>query len=153
MTGSSTPGRPRGYSYVLVTAQFALLAAIGLTGPLIPTHFLFLTLEAAGIGLGIWAVLVMRLGRFNIRPEPAADASLVRKGPYRWLRHPMYTSVLLISAALVGGSFTPVRLVLWGTLCGVLIAKLVYEEHLLTERFPQYRQYKEGTWRLIPYVW
>ncbi len=153
MRGSSTAGRSGRYSYALVIAQFTLLGAIGMTGPLIPTNLLFLTLEALGIGLGVWAVLVMRLGRFNIRPEPAADASLVRKGPYRWLRHPMYTSVLLISAALVGGSFTPMRLLMWGALCGVLTAKLLYEEELLAERFPQYRQYKEGTWRLIPYVW
>lgn len=140
-------------SYGLVTAQFALIAAIALSGPVIAESFPLLLLEAAGGGLGLWAVLVMRPGRFNIRPEPRADALLVRSGPYRRLRHPMYTSVLAISLAVVLDAFTLTRFLLWITLGGVMIAKLSREERLLGERFPQYRQYIRETWRLMPYVW
>ncbi len=140
-------------SYALVTAQFALLAAIAATGRIIAASFPLLLLEASGGVLGLWAIAVMRPGRFNIRPEPRADAALVRSGPYRWLRHPMYTSVLAISLAVVLDAFTLTRLLLWSTLAAVMIAKLLREERLLTERFPQYRQYARETWRLVPYVW
>lgn len=143
----------RRYSYFLVTAQLSLLAAIAVTGPVIPASLLLLFLAAIAGGLGLWAILVMRPGRFNIRPEPRADAAFVGSGPYRWLRHPMYTSVLFIAFAIVVDSLILTRLLLWIALCAVMIAKLLHEERLLAERFPQYKEYKSKTWRLIPYVW
>ncbi len=65
----------------------------------------------------------------------------------------MYTSLLLIALAVVVDALTLTRMLLWAALCAVMIAKLLYEERLLSDRFPQYREYMRETWRLIPYVW
>ena len=47
--------------------------------------------------LGVWTLAWNRPGNFNIRPEPKAGGQLVTGGPYRLMRHPMYTAVLLFA--------------------------------------------------------
>ncbi len=72
----------RAKSYLLVTIQFACLLAIALTGPLLARNPLLLLLEGAGIALGLWAVVVQRIGNFNITPEIRAAGTMVKSGPY-----------------------------------------------------------------------
>jgi len=106
-----------------------------------------------GVALGLYAVGVMRPGRFNVRPDVRPDAELRVSGPYRWVRHPMYTSVLLTALALVWGDFSFVRLGVWALLALDLILKVRYEEHLLSEQFEAYAAYRRRTKRLIPWVY
>jgi len=86
-------------------------------------------------------------------PEPRANARLVTRGPYRWVRHPMYTSVLLIALAWVLDQPTFVRALVWLVLLADLLTKLEYEETLLAHRFPEYVAYRKRTQRLIPRVY
>jgi len=81
-----------------------------------------------------------------------AGARLMREGPYRVLRHPMYTALLLVMAGFAATAPTVARLLLWAALCCDLVAKLSYEERLLARAFPEYAAYRESTWRLIPFV-
>ncbi|MDQ3261228.1 MAG: hypothetical protein M3Q00_10690, partial [Pseudomonadota bacterium] len=53
----------------------------------------------ASIALGIYTLLYNRLGNFNIRPEPKASGRLITSGPYRLIRHPMYSALTLAMAA------------------------------------------------------
>lgn len=140
-------------SYTLVAVQFACLAAILLTGPLLAPQPLLLALEAAAVALGLWAVLTVRLDQVQIVPDPHPDAQLVRHGPYRWIRHPMYAAVLLGTLALVLAQPSPLRWVLWLILLADLLIKLHYEERLLVEHFAGYRGYMAASKRLVPYVY
>ncbi len=74
------------------------------------------------------------------------------RGPYRVIRHPMYTSLLLGGAALLIMHFSMERLLILLLLATVLIVKLNFEERLLCEKFPGYREYMRRTSRLFPYV-
>lgn len=141
------------YSYFLVAAQFASLAGFVATGPVIAGHAIFLALELSGIALGVWAIAVMRIGKFNIVPDVRKDASLVTRGPYRLIRHPMYTSLLVATAALVADTFSVLRCGLWLALLVVLMAKLLYEERLLAESFSGYDAYRKRSHRLIPFIY
>jgi len=95
----------------------------------------------------------MGLRQVKVFPEVAGQGKLIVLGPYRWVRHPMYTSVLLATLAWVLGSPVPYRIMLWAGLVITLLVKLQYEERLLMERFPEYEAYRRQTKRLIPFVW
>ena len=140
-------------SYVFVIVQFACLIAIALTGPLIASNPLWLALEGAALLLGLWTIWTMRAGRFNIVPDVPTDSELVTHGPYRFIRHPMYATLLLGALALVLNEPTPLRAVVWIVLLIDLVLKLNYEERLLMASFPSYAKYRQHSKRLIPFVY
>lgn len=141
------------YSISLVLAQFGCLGVIVLSGPLVPTSLLPLCLLTAGLALGLWALFTMSLRRLSVFPDPLPQTELVRSGPYRLTRHPMYTSLLLATLGWVLALPVWWRWGLWVGLLIVLITKLTYEEQLLQSRFADYQLYKQRTWRLFPWIW
>ncbi len=137
-------------SILFVFIQFFCLAYIGLTGTISPDSTLLLGIELLGLGLGIWAVGAMRVGHFNITPEPLKWSKLVSRGPYQLIRHPMYLALLVTTIPLVIGDFSLVRLGIWFLLLVNLVLKMGYEERLLQDRFSGYSQYIEQTARILP---
>jgi len=78
---------------------------------------------------------------------------LVLSGPYRLVRHPMYTSVMLISAAMAIG--TP-SLLEWGGfifLTMVLALKANREERLWCAGNEEYERYMKETKRFVPFIY
>jgi len=139
--------------YALVAGQFSGIILIAVT-----THFralseAYLIVALFGLAFGGYAILVMKLGNFHVLPRLVTNSQLVMRGPYRYIRHPMYTSVLLVSAAVIAGDFSPMKLGIGILLTLCLIIKLEYEETLLTKRFPDYNAYRKTTKRLIPFLW
>ena len=145
--------RSRLASYSLVAIQFACLIAIALTGPILARSPALLVMEAAALLLGLWAILAVRIGNVNVLPDPRQEAVLVQSGPYRWIRHPMYSALLLGTLALVLDSPSPLRWSLWIVLLIDLLIKLRYEERMLLEHFGGYGAYMDGSKRLIPYLY
>lgn len=139
-----------GISIILVLIQFFCLGVIGLTGPLIADSPILLFIEISGLGLGVWAVLAMRIGNFHIAPDPLSWSQLVQRGPYGFIRHPMYLALLLTTLPLIISDPTPGRIGVWILLLADLLVKIRYEEGLLLERFSDYGQYQKKTYRLIP---
>ena len=140
-------------SYVFVIVQFACLIAIALTGPLIARNPLWLALEGAALLLGLWTIWTIRSSRFNIVPDVPANSQLITHGPYRFIRHPMYATLLLGALALVLNAPTPLRAAVWVVLLIDLVLKLNYEERLLVESFPSYTEYRQHSKRLVPFVY
>lgn len=101
----------------------------------------------------LWAVGVMKIGSFNISPILKDNSRLVQSGPYKYIRHPMYTSVLLVTLMMVVNELTVVRIAVWFILLIDLILKLNYEEKLLTNHFDEYKSYLKRTKRLLPFVY
>jgi protein-S-isoprenylcysteine O-methyltransferase Ste14 len=147
---------PRLTSTALVALQLGLIAVLVLATrwplshrPWPPTLFLL----SMAIVLGVWTLGVNRWGNFNIRPELRSGARLVTGGPYRWIRHPMYTSVLLGIGAVVYVDPRPWRIVLLAALLVVLMVKAGREEEYLRAAFPEYTAYASRTWRLVPFIY
>lgn len=137
---------------MFVGVQFACIIAFLVSGPWIARQAWFLTLELLGILLMTWAILTMRVTKVNVFPEVRAGSRLVTNGPYRWIRHPMYTALLLITLALLCESFSYWRGFWWILLSADLVAKLFAEERSLGEVFDDYEAYRSRTWRLVPWI-
>jgi protein-S-isoprenylcysteine O-methyltransferase Ste14 len=80
------------------------------------------------------------------------DHELIQSGPYRWIRHPLYSGVLL---AVLGSALTVHTRIAYVTV-PVLLAgfaiKSHREENLLERNFPAYRQYRARVKGFIPLV-
>lgn len=139
---------------LLVALQVALLAWLAVKGVAGLTAgrltFDAVALAVAGIALGLWALSANRPGNFNIRPVPRSGGELVQHGPYRWIRHPMYSALLLagLAAARVAGDVES-WLVL-AVLVVVLVIKANVEERGMIERHAGYRDYRKRTRRFVP---
>ena len=108
---------------------------------------------ALGLGVFAWACLSLGGKNFTIMPEPRAGNTLSQTGIYRWLRHPMYTAVLLCGVAVTFGAPSLWRWIALGICCVVLLLKVRYEERLLTQHHPDYPQRMKGVARLVPLIW
>lgn len=146
----------RGGSWVV--AQFALIFLVFLAFfvPLDWPEGLTTPLAAAGVVLGVvgaaivaWAARTM--GRaLTPFPEPARHARLIDGGPFRVVRHPIYSGGLafLVGWALFAG---PVALALTCVLAQLWVGKLRVEERRLHDRFPEYEAYVARVrYRLFP---
>lgn len=142
---------------VLVLLQFGLLLWLGkLAAPQVMQGSVVLPcwgLLGLAVGLGGWTLLHNRLGNFNIHPEPKASGVLVTSGPYRLMRHPMYTTVLLVAAALACEAANALAWLAWVALFGVLLAKAVMEERWLRECHRSYASYCQRSKRFIPWLY
>jgi protein-S-isoprenylcysteine O-methyltransferase Ste14 len=107
---------------------------------------------AISVILLTWSVIAIRTGNFNIHPTPVINGQLTTRGPYRLIRHPMYSSVLLASVTLIAEQFSLLRLGCGIILLADLLIKLKYEEKLLLLQYPDYESYCRLTKRLIPFI-
>jgi protein-S-isoprenylcysteine O-methyltransferase Ste14 len=136
----------------LVAIQFLCFLLIAVSGRIIAHQPLWLTLEVAGLVLGFWAFYAMGWRNLRTMPLIPEEARLVTDGPYRLIRHPMYTAVLLVVWALIIDDFSLFRLASGLVLTLNQIIKLLYEEHLLMRHFPEYTAYMRTSKRLIPFI-
>ncbi|HEX5624049.1 MAG TPA: isoprenylcysteine carboxylmethyltransferase family protein [Sulfuricurvum sp.] len=139
-------------SYTLVVSQFSTLIALVASTTVWYETFIALFLQSTGAAIGIWAAFTMRLTQIAILPDPSDDILLIQSGPYRFIRHPMYLSVLLIMIPMVSVEPTLQRLILLALLFVTLLTKLHYEEYLLKKRFSNYAAYQKRTKKLLPWV-
>ena len=137
-------------SMFLVAVQLGTLAGLAVTSPLSWPRPLAVGLFTAAGALGVWAVVTMRLQNLTPMPEPGEGRPLLTGGPYRWVRHPMYTSLLLFAAGCLVHGFTPLRAALAIVQVAVLAAKVRIEEAGLRRMFPEYGDYARRTRRFVP---
>ena len=111
-----------------------------------------LVISALGLSLAVWARL--NLGRNWGMPMSLKESpELVTSGPYRFIRHPIYSGILiaLLGSALVGGIVWLILFLFFGTYF-VLASR--GEERLMTWEFPdQYPEYVKRTKALVPFVY
>jgi protein-S-isoprenylcysteine O-methyltransferase Ste14 len=105
----------------------------------------------SGLALAIWARI--QLGRnWGMPMTQKAEPELVTSGPYRWVRHPIYTGLL---AGLLGTALAtnPIGLVIVVVLGGYFYYSASVEEKNLIATFPMaYPAYRSSTKMLIPFV-
>lgn len=139
-------------SAVLVLLQFILIALISIYGNIFPKNIYIIILAALFLFPGIWAVFVMKMN-FNISPEITDDKVPITIGPYRYIRHPMYLSVLGVCLCIVLNQFNITVFIFWIILTITLIIKMNYEEKIIERKHPEYGYYKKITKKIIPLIY
>ena len=140
---------------LFVAGQFLLLALIvflpGGTAWALPT-WAVRTLDVLALaGLVLVVVGALGLGRgLTAMPLPNEHARLRTGGLYRWVRHPIYSGLLLFALCrtVVSGSLHTAAA--FALLAILLTAKARWEESRLVERFPDYPDYASRTGRFVP---
>ncbi len=115
-------------------------------------YWIALSLVIAGLSFSVWARRTLG-GNWSATVTVKVDHELVQTGPYRRIRHPIYTGILL---AAFGSGLAAGRL--YGMFAFVLIAlalawKMRIEERWMAAEFGErYEQYRRSSWALLPYV-
>jgi protein-S-isoprenylcysteine O-methyltransferase Ste14 len=155
---------PRGEGWVVLQGVcLALLVAAIYAGPddLGEDPAMAGSRRLLGYGIGVVAATMIGSGIAELRrarsltalPKPKDDATLVDRGAFRLVRHPIYGGLILAALGLAvitpwAGTFIAVAL-----LALVLDLKRRREEVWLAERYPGYAAYRARTKALIPWVY
>lgn len=142
----------KAYSYLLVSLQFIFIAILLVEHGLHTPNNFALLIFLAGCGFGLYTVRHNPLGNFNITPEIKENASLISTGAYRYIRHPMYFSVLVMMLGVVASQPTILNLFIYMLLIVTLFLKAKKEEMLWVEHSFEYKNYMQNTKRIIPFV-
>jgi protein-S-isoprenylcysteine O-methyltransferase Ste14 len=133
-----------------------VLMVAGVVG-LLAVHSLFspspvvIAIQAVAVLLMIWARVTLGWRSFHATANPT-QGDLVTRGPYRLIRHPIYTAVVLFVFA---GAAAHLSLIVAGLALAALAGSLMrmfMEERFLRSRYPEYDAYAARTRRMVPFV-
>ncbi len=117
-----------------------------------PIFILVVALSTTGLVVCIWARIV--LGRnWSSVVMVRVDHELVQVGPYRFVRHPIYSGIILMFAAIVLLVGRVAGIPAFGLFVYSFVVKMRREERMMLKQFPTaYPEYAQKTKRLVPFV-
>lgn len=137
-----------------VTVQILLFLAyffpLSLSNILLPEWLCYSGLVLLGVSMLFGIIALLQLNtKLSPFPSPVASGKLLTKDAYRISRHPIYTALVFsgLGYAIYNSSFY--KMSITGILFILFYFKSVYEERLLSQKFPEYEDYKERTRRFI----
>jgi protein-S-isoprenylcysteine O-methyltransferase Ste14 len=155
--GGSTESSDLRTGRLLVIAQLALVVVLVLLRRRgdwpVPRGLEVACVFAVVLGLVIMVLGGTTLGRgLSATPLPNAHAQLRTGGLYRFVRHPIYSGLLLAAAAITVASGSVFRLVVFVLLAVLISVKARWEETRLVARFEGYGAYAARTPRFVPFL-
>jgi protein-S-isoprenylcysteine O-methyltransferase Ste14 len=138
-------------SAACLVLMFAALLGLIAGRLLFSTSPAVIAAQASAFVFMIWARVTFGRRSFHATADPT-EGGVVTTGPYRFIRHPIYTAVcvIVLAGALSHPSVPAVGLAVlaWTGAIGRMLA----EERLLLQRYPEYADYMARTRRMIPFV-
>ncbi len=138
---------------LLVTMQFALLFIFilipgGIGPPLLITFVDFILVITGAV------LLLVSLLKLNTSlspfPTPRQSGTLITTGPFKYIRHPIYTAILLMALGIGFYAASYFKLMVAGALYFLFFYKSKYEEKMLQVKYPSYKYYMKQTGRFFP---
>ena len=133
-----------------------LLMMVGSLG-LVINHALFsraplvIVLQVLAFAIFLWARITFGKRSFHLAANPT-EGGLVTTGPYRHIRHPIYTAFCLFTWAGLAAHWSWKAALFGALILGGSVLRIFCEETLVVARYPEYKKYALGTWRMIPYL-
>jgi protein-S-isoprenylcysteine O-methyltransferase Ste14 len=146
----------RDYAYVLV--QFMLFGLY-----LLDPSWLEVDLAGGvrylGLALGVAGVLITALALLQLNkslspfPSPKSEATLIQSGLYRYVRHPIYSGIILMTVGYSIYANSGYKLIIALLLWVLFYLKSTYEEKRLLQTYSGYKDYQGRTGRFWPRFW
>jgi protein-S-isoprenylcysteine O-methyltransferase Ste14 len=133
---------------VLMAASLVGLYAIHV---LISPQPIAVILQVLAVALMVWARVTFGRRSFHASADPTAGG-LVMTGPYRYIRHPIYTAACLFGWGAVVAHWSELSAALGVLLIAGAVIRILCEERLLVRSYPEYIPYRKTTKRMLPYV-
>ena len=139
----------------------SIIGYVGMVGGLLgllTTRTLFslsplaISVQVLAFVLFLWGRIAFGRRSYHVVADPT-EGGLVTGGPYRYIRHPIYTAFCLFTWAGVASHWSWSTGLCNGLILGSTIIRIFCEESLVAARYPEYVQYAGTTWRMIPYVY
>jgi protein-S-isoprenylcysteine O-methyltransferase Ste14/membrane protease YdiL (CAAX protease family) len=163
LTASATERREEGWRWyippIMLPIEWLLPPPLILLGPgeiqaeWLPVRLLGFAVSLGGVAVLVWAAVA--LGRFLVHEAAIfQDHTLITSGPYRFVRHPIYSGYLALLLGSGIGMLNIWLLLLWPLSLLAILVQAGAEERLLLSKFGQaYRLYTGGTGRIVPRLW
>lgn len=138
---------------VVTIIQFGSIGCIWfLEGGLIQSNGIGI-IQMIAVVLGLFSIWQMSRSKLKVTPLPHENAVLITTGIYGYVRHPMYTALLLFILPIGFNYQNPVTPFVIGAFVINLLVKIEIEERFLTRKFPGYAVYVLKSKRLIPFLY
>ncbi|MBN1376309.1 MAG: isoprenylcysteine carboxylmethyltransferase family protein [Dehalococcoidia bacterium] len=156
-----TKGFDRAWVALYPVITLVNLVVIGFDAMRFHWSFMPIWLSILGLALFIpafliatWAMAVNKFFEWTVRIQNDRGQYVCKDGPYRFIRHPGYSGLiisLMVFPLILGSCW---GLVLSFILALVIIARTVLEDRTLQKELPGYREYASTVrYRLLPFVW
>lgn len=100
----------------------------------------------AGVAWSVWSMHSLGTNLSIL----AQARSVVNRGPYRWVRHPLYAGEIVSSLGLAIAAWSPAAIGVWLAFCVMQGYRALREEQVLLRTLPAYRAYRARTAALLP---
>lgn len=114
-----------------------------------PVFYASAVLSVLGITIVVSALLKLDKN-LTAFPTPKAGSQLVQTGLYKWVRHPIYTGIIIFVFAFAAALGSPHKFLVSGALLILFYLKTHYEEHRLGQKYSDYAKYRRKTGRFFP---
>ena len=138
-------------SIVGVVVMIGALIGLYKIGVLFTAQPIAIAIQLIAVALMVSARVTFGRRSFHAAANPTAGG-LITTGPYRIIRHPIYTA-----ACLFGWGSIVVHLSLVSVAFGIMLLmgallRMICEERLVKQKYPEYVEYAKVTKRMVPYL-
>jgi len=143
-----------GSPFFLLYPRFQGTLAHHITEPTPFFGIIGVIISVTAVAFAIWARIELGTNWSGAVITLKEDHKLITSGPYKFVRHPIYTGYFL---ATLGTAFT------LGTIASYLATLMIFlgflirmnkEESLMTAQFPkEYPEYKKQSKKILPFIW
>lgn len=133
---------------LVVVSTILVLAA---TGNLLSWTPIVIAVQVGAVVFAVWARRTFRAGAFRVEAAPAGHR-LMREGPYRLVRHPMYGAVIVLIWSGILSHAALWTVALGAAVTVMVVVRIRVEERLLRTQYAEYDDYARHTTALIPFV-
>ncbi|HTW74993.1 MAG TPA: isoprenylcysteine carboxylmethyltransferase family protein [Steroidobacteraceae bacterium] len=115
-------------------------------------YWIAVAITTAGLALSIWARRILG-GNWSGSVTLKENHELVKDGPYRWIRHPIYSGVLLMILGTALASGRAQGLFAFAIALSALYLRSRAEERWMESQFSErYSAYRKASWALVPFI-